>query len=474
MASLNINLVNPGKTHFLLTLSFMKKILSFLFALSALNSVTAQGCFPEGITFTNQTQIDNFQSDYPGCSLILGDVNIIEDGSEIITNLDGLTAMQRINGNLLIKENYDLVSITGLQNLTFVGGNLSLQFNYTLPSLTGLENLDSIGGDFVTGCTNLITDLEALGNLTYIGGDIDINWHPNLVSLHGLENLNHLGGGITLSNNVILTDLSPLESITTLNGSLFISCVHSLVNLEGLNNLMSIEGDLDINWCDDLSNFTGLEKLTSIAGNFIIDGNGYLDDLSGLNSLKSVGGTLSIIYNDDLYSLTGLDSLSSIGGNLTIGGNGSLTSLAGLDNIAAATITGLIIEDNSWLSTCNVKSVCEYLASPGAVVNISGNYTGCDNPQEVENSCITGNAEELADGNFSLFPNPSGREITIKFPSNQIKNEVCIINSGGQQLINLEIKGNSTKIDISYLPIGVYFVKLTGNNGFKMIKFIKE
>lgn len=231
MVSLNINLVNPGKTHFFLTLSFMKKILSFLFALSALNSVTAQGCFPEGITFTNQTQIDNFQSDYPGCSLILGDVNIIEDGSEIITNLDGLTAMQRINGNLLIKENYDLVSITGLQNLSFVGGNLSLQFNYTLPSLTGLENLDSIGGDFVTGCTNLITDLEALGNLSYIGGDIDINWHPNLVSLHGLENLNHLGGGITLSNNVILTDLSPLESITTLNGSLFISCVHSLVNL---------------------------------------------------------------------------------------------------------------------------------------------------------------------------------------------------------------------------------------------------
>ncbi len=458
----------------LFTISYMKKILSFLLFLSALNYVHAQGCFPEGITFTTQSQIDNFQSDHPGCSLILGDVNIIEDGSEVITNLDGLTALQRINGNLLIKENYDLVSISGLAYLTYIGGNFSLQFNYTLPSLTGLENLDSIGGDFVSTCTNLITDMEALGNLSYIGGNIDINWHPGLVSLHGLENLNHLGGGITLSNNGILTDLSPLESITTLNGSLFISCVHSLVNLEGLNNLTSIEGDLDINWCDDLSDFTGLEKLTAIAGNFTIDGNGYLDDLSGLNSLKSVGGALSIIYNDDLYSLTGLDSLSSIGGVLSISWNGSLTSLAGLDNIGSASITGLTIEENRWLSTCNVKSVCEYLASPGAVVNISGNYTGCDNLQEVEISCITGNAEELANGNFSLFPNPSGREITIEFPMNQVKCEVCILNPGGQQLITREIDGNSAKIDIGGLPAGVYFVKVTGPEGFKMVKLIKE
>ncbi|MCO5255288.1 MAG: hypothetical protein M9926_00900 [Lentimicrobium sp.] len=138
--------------------------------------------------------------------------------------------MQRINGKLPTVRIMIWSASPDYRTPPFVGGNLSLQFNYTLPSLTGLENLDSIGGDFVTGCTNLITDLEALGNLSYIGGDIDINWHPNLVSLHGLENLNHLGGGITLSNNVILTDLSPLESITTLNGSLFISCVHSLVN----------------------------------------------------------------------------------------------------------------------------------------------------------------------------------------------------------------------------------------------------
>ncbi len=33
-------------------------------------------CLPEGITFTTQAQIDNFQLNYPGCTEIEGDMKI--------------------------------------------------------------------------------------------------------------------------------------------------------------------------------------------------------------------------------------------------------------------------------------------------------------------------------------------------------------------------------------------------------------
>ena len=51
----------------------MKKLILFL-ALAALchSIVFSQGCLPEGITFTTQEQIDNFQTNYPGCTEIEG------------------------------------------------------------------------------------------------------------------------------------------------------------------------------------------------------------------------------------------------------------------------------------------------------------------------------------------------------------------------------------------------------------------
>jgi hypothetical protein len=52
----------------------MKKLI-FLLALVAMSHsiVFSQGCLPEGITFTTQEEIDNFQTNYLGCTRIEGD-----------------------------------------------------------------------------------------------------------------------------------------------------------------------------------------------------------------------------------------------------------------------------------------------------------------------------------------------------------------------------------------------------------------
>ena len=53
----------------------------------------SQPCLPQGITFTTQEQIDNFQTNHPNCTEIEGGVKI--EGNDI-TNLDGLNVITSI------------------------------------------------------------------------------------------------------------------------------------------------------------------------------------------------------------------------------------------------------------------------------------------------------------------------------------------------------------------------------------------
>jgi hypothetical protein len=61
-------------------------LIIILLALSY-SKVLSQGCLPQGISFITQAQVDNFQTNYPGCTEIEGSV-IIQ--GQNITNLNGL------------------------------------------------------------------------------------------------------------------------------------------------------------------------------------------------------------------------------------------------------------------------------------------------------------------------------------------------------------------------------------------------
>ena len=77
----------------------MKKfaLLIFVLLLTNIAANSQSPCLPEGITFTTQEQIDNFQANYPGCTEIMGTV-LIEGNN--ITNLDGLEVITTIAGYL--------------------------------------------------------------------------------------------------------------------------------------------------------------------------------------------------------------------------------------------------------------------------------------------------------------------------------------------------------------------------------------
>jgi hypothetical protein len=193
----------------------MKRIYDIMIVLLLVNPAFGQDnkpcvpCLPQGITFSTQTEIDNFPTNYPDCTHIQGEVKI---SGEYITNLNGLSSLLFIGGKLWILSNPALTSLTGLANLTSTG-TLSISENDILNGLTGLENLTSIEGYVSIFNNDLLNDLTGLDNLTTIGGIFDILYDDGLTSLTGLNSLTTIGYGLNIEINDNLSSLTGLDNI---------------------------------------------------------------------------------------------------------------------------------------------------------------------------------------------------------------------------------------------------------------------
>ncbi|MBW6492861.1 MAG: hypothetical protein K0B15_16885 [Lentimicrobium sp.] len=299
----------------------MKKIILLLAALALIYAnAISQGCLPEGITFYFQEQIDNFQTNYPGCTEIEGIVTINGTG---ITNLNGLNILTSIGWGLVIGNNVSgnpsLTSLTGLENLASIGGSITIggryQGNPSLTSLTGLDNLTIIGSDMLIGYNNTLTSLTGLENLTTIVGEFTISNNSSLSTCDAgwlCDYLSAPTGAVNIYGNA--TGCNSIYELATACGG--ITCLPY--------------GNYYFHSQSDIDNFqAAFPNCTELQGDVYMSGND-ITDLSGLDLVTSIGGGLWI-YNSPLTSLTGLDNLASIGGNLTIGGdwnaNPSLTSL---------------------------------------------------------------------------------------------------------------------------------------------------
>jgi len=190
----------------------MKRLTLFIvLALFIQSGVSSQPCLQNGITFTTQADIDNFQTNNPNCTEIEGDVII--SGNDI-TNLTGLNVLTSIRGNLAIGYNDVLMSLTGLDNVTSIGGNLAIAHNSALINLTGLDNVTSIGGNLTIEYNwSSLTSLTGLDNVTSVGGDLFIRVNIALTSLTGLDNLTSIGGNLHIWHNDPLTSLTGLDNI---------------------------------------------------------------------------------------------------------------------------------------------------------------------------------------------------------------------------------------------------------------------
>jgi len=75
---------------------------------------------------------------------------------------------------------------------------------------------------------------------------------------------------------------------------------------------------------------------------------------------------------------------------------------------------------------------------------------------------------------FKIYPNPSTDKITRETSTIPTNSQLFISNLSGRQLIARKITEPKTQIDISRVPNGVYIVKIMGEKGLQVGKFIKN
>lgn len=180
------------------------------------NALLAQSCLPNGFVFTTQSQVDSFQINNPGCSVIEGNVTIGPENSwdEIdISNLDSLIVLTEIQGDLIVQNNDILPNLTGLDNLTEVGGDLRIETNSSIEDLQGLEQVTQVGGSLIIYGGNFITSLNGLNGLNTIGSDLQITYGNALADISALTTLININGQIEITNNASLSTLQGLENI---------------------------------------------------------------------------------------------------------------------------------------------------------------------------------------------------------------------------------------------------------------------
>jgi len=184
-----------------------------------------------------------------------------------------------------------------------------------------------------------------------------------------------------------------------------------------------------------------------------------MQSLSGIGNLNTIGGFFDIADNTTLTSITALQNLTSIGAHLKIWNNDLLTDLNGLENINPNSITDLFIRLNNTLSTCEVQSICDYIANPAGAIDIADNASGCNNQAEVEAACGIVSIENMDIRNqISIFPNPVEMELFITNNNGVVINELIIYNQVGQKVMH-ETRLPDV-IDVSMLRQGMYIIIL--------------
>lgn len=467
-------------------------ILSFIIQMQGLT----QSCIPWLIIFDTQEAIDNFPANYPGCTEIEGDVWII---GESINNVDSLSVLTAIGGYLEFDDADPSLNLSGLIHLTAIGGDLNF-YNNPISSLSGLDNLVTVGRDLNFYQCFELTSLSGLGSLTSVGRDVTIWWcnmndlsgleqltsvggdlniyQSDITSFSGLGNLSTIGGDFKIKSNLHLVNLSGLLSLTTIKGDLIIQPYNSsyqgnqsLVNLSGLEHLVSVDGHIEIKENPLLTNLAGLDNLKAIWGHLWLEDNPSITGLNGLGSLDTLYLGLYLINNTNLSSLSALQNVPIIGGYIWVQGTHNLKSLSGIENIKSEYIYDLVLANNDSLSSCEVKSICNFLAVTGAEVSIIYNAPGCNSKEEVEQACKNSDIPDFNNGSdLVLFPNPANREVYVYRKNGRVIDELSAYNQFGQKIIN--IISPLSAIDVSMLFPGLYFIEIVSGEYKTMTKLI--
>ena len=200
------------------------RVLSLVLVIVAIAATPATAeVFDEGdVILETQAQVDNFSY-----TEVTGNLSVWDDGTDPITNLDGLSGLTSVGGSMNISGNDSLTNLDGLSGLTSVGGiGLKISDNETLTDVDGLSSLTSLEGSLWIQGNDSLTDVDGLSGLTSVGGFVAIVRSDSLTDVDGLSSLTSVGASLGIERNESLTEfcgLHPLLAADGLAGGYFVS-----------------------------------------------------------------------------------------------------------------------------------------------------------------------------------------------------------------------------------------------------------
>lgn len=362
-------------------------------------STNAQSCFPNGITFNTQSELNQFIIDNPNCSEI-GSITVT---GEDIVDLSPLNNIEKINGDFTIINNPSLLSISNFSNLAFLDGDLFIAENNALVTLGGFNSLIQLDG-FLVGNNEALVSIVGFDNVSVLNVELNIGSNPSLAFLNCLNNLLQVKGQFLMRFLPSLLHLGGFNSLTSIEGRMFLM-LSELIQVTAFSSLTNVGGTFRLNTFSKVTSLVGFNNLQTIGEAFIIENSDSLVTLDDFHSLTIINGSLQIPNNFSLKSIEGLSSLKEIYGDISIDYNDNLTSLKGLQNIDYTLLDDLILIDNNPnLSVCSVKPICDYINTPelhGEVLAFFDNAPGCNSVDEVLENCTgdtTSRIETICEG----------------------------------------------------------------------------
>ncbi|WP_299218305.1 T9SS type A sorting domain-containing protein [uncultured Aquimarina sp.] len=218
------------------------------------------------------------------CRIYFGDI-LLSDQSDI----DNFRYC-KVNGDVIIEEalSGEIININGLSNLTTVIGDLVIKNNERLEDLNALSNLSVLRRDFIIENNTALTDLGDFDLLKATGGSLNIVNNPSIQTLNGFSELRVLSGDLYIHNNQNLTNLDGLR-------------------LRGFD--MYRFCDIKIGQNNSLTNIDAISDVGLVPGSVIVYDNPVLQTLDGLSGIYGVQDQLSIIGNTALQNACGIVSL---------------------------------------------------------------------------------------------------------------------------------------------------------------------
>ncbi len=339
--------------------NLVNKLLFCLLLISKTVWLGAQ-CPATSITLTTQQQVDDFTTNYPGCTHLTNSLTI--GPSTDIINLDMLTGITEIDGLLRISDNTNLVNANGLSNLNYIGSHIDIRNN---PNLVALDLNDVSSTNFTSIYVDnnvSLNTFNAPNFITTTSSYIIIEDNPSLSTLTGFDALQSIGADLRI-DNTIAADFPDFPNLTFIGRSIVFRD-NTGVNDIDLSNVGSTNLiDIHVKGNTSLSSFAAPNNVTSTSSYIIIEDNPSLSALTGFDALQSIGADLRI-DNTIAVDFPDFPNLNFIGRSIVFRDNTGVTDID-LSNVGSNNLIDILISGNPSLANFaapkNVTSTSSYI-----------------------------------------------------------------------------------------------------------------